>query len=201
MGVERRSVVLSELDRVNCAYHEAGHALVAALLPNADPLHKVTIIPRGRAMGVTMQLPEADRHTYTKDYLRNAGRRADGRPGRRRALHEPHDERRVERHRARHRHRAAHGVRVRHVGARPARLSQAGQRLRCRPPARRQRSDGAAGGRGDSQGRDERLRPRAWVIERNTEPMRVLAEALLEQESLEAADVAVLLDQAGVQRN
>src|SRR4051812_19712138 len=69
MGVERRSVVLSELDRVNCAYHEAGHALIAALLPNADPLHKVTIIPRGRAMGVTMQLPEADRHTYTKEYL------------------------------------------------------------------------------------------------------------------------------------
>src|SRR4029079_11427012 len=62
-------VVLSELDRVNCAYHEAGHAVVAALLPMADPLHKVTIIPRGRAMGVTMQLPEADRHTYTKGYL------------------------------------------------------------------------------------------------------------------------------------
>jgi len=69
MGVERRSVALSELDRVNCAYHEAGHAVVAALLPKADPLHKVTIIPRGRAMGVTMQLPEADRHTYTKEYL------------------------------------------------------------------------------------------------------------------------------------
>ena len=69
MGVERRSVALSEMDRVNCAYHEAGHAVIAALLPNADPLHKVTIIPRGRAMGVTMQLPEADRHTYTKSYL------------------------------------------------------------------------------------------------------------------------------------
>src|SRR5262245_47197836 len=69
MGVERRSVALSELDRVNCAYHEAGHAVVAALLPLADPLHKVSIVPRGRAMGVTMQLPEADRHTYTKGYL------------------------------------------------------------------------------------------------------------------------------------
>src|SRR4029450_4021741 len=63
------SVALSELDRVSCAYHEAGHAIVAALLPHADPLHKVTIIPRRRAMGVTMQLPEADRHTYTKGYL------------------------------------------------------------------------------------------------------------------------------------
>jgi cell division protease FtsH len=69
MGVERRSIALSELDRVNCAYHEAGHAVVAALLPLADPLHKVSIVPRGRAMGVTMQLPEQDRHTYTKGYL------------------------------------------------------------------------------------------------------------------------------------
>ena len=69
MGVERRSVTLSEMDKLNCAYHEAGHAIVAALLPKADPLHKVSIIPRGRAMGVTMQLPEEDRHTYTKEYL------------------------------------------------------------------------------------------------------------------------------------
>jgi cell division protease FtsH len=69
MGAERRSIVLGEAERVNCAYHEAGHAVVAALLPGADPLHKVTIIPRGRAMGVTMQLPEMDRHTYTKSYL------------------------------------------------------------------------------------------------------------------------------------
>jgi cell division protease FtsH len=69
MGAERRSLVMTEPERVNCAYHEAGHAVVAALLPNADPLHKVTIIPRGRALGVTMQLPEADRHTHTKDFL------------------------------------------------------------------------------------------------------------------------------------
>jgi cell division protease FtsH len=69
MGAERRSIVLTELERVNCAYHEAGHAVVAGLLPLADPLHKVTIIPRGRAMGVTMQLPETDRHTYTRAYL------------------------------------------------------------------------------------------------------------------------------------
>jgi cell division protease FtsH len=69
MGVERRSIALSEQDRIICAYHEAGHALVAARLPGADPLHKVTIVPRGRAMGVTMQLPEADRHTYTKGFL------------------------------------------------------------------------------------------------------------------------------------
>ena len=60
---------MSEHERVTCAYHEAGHAVVAALLPDADPLHKVTIIPRGRALGVTMQLPEADRHTHSKPFI------------------------------------------------------------------------------------------------------------------------------------
>jgi cell division protease FtsH len=69
MGVERKSIVMSEHERVTCAYHEAGHAVVAALLPDADPLHKVTIIPRGRALGVTMQLPEADRHTHSKLFI------------------------------------------------------------------------------------------------------------------------------------
>jgi cell division protease FtsH len=69
MGVERKSIVMSEHERVTCAYHEAGHAVVAALMPEADPLHKVTIIPRGRALGVTMQLPEADRHTHSKPFI------------------------------------------------------------------------------------------------------------------------------------
>ncbi|MGE3404827.1 MAG: ATP-dependent zinc metalloprotease FtsH [Vicinamibacterales bacterium] len=69
MGVERKSVAMSEHERITCAYHEAGHAVVAALLPDADPLHKVTIIPRGRALGVTMQLPEADRYTHTKPFI------------------------------------------------------------------------------------------------------------------------------------
>ena len=69
MGVERKSVAMSERERITCAYHEAGHAVVAALLPDADPLHKVTIIPRGRALGVTMQLPEADRYTHCKPFI------------------------------------------------------------------------------------------------------------------------------------
>ena len=69
MGVERRSVAMSEHERVTCAYHEAGHAVVAAMLPDADPLHKVTIIPRGRALGVTMQLPEADRYTHSRPFI------------------------------------------------------------------------------------------------------------------------------------
>jgi cell division protease FtsH len=69
MGVERKSLTMSEHERVTCAFHESGHAVVAALLPDADPLHKVTIIPRGRALGVTMQLPEGDRHTHTREFL------------------------------------------------------------------------------------------------------------------------------------
>ena len=69
MGVERKSMILTDEEKKNTAYHEAGHALIAALTPGADPVHKVTIIPRGMALGLTMQLPEADKHTYTKEYL------------------------------------------------------------------------------------------------------------------------------------
>ncbi len=69
MGRERRSLILSDEEKRITAYHEAGHALVAKLLPKADPVHKVSIIPRGRALGVTMQLPEEDRHGYSKGFL------------------------------------------------------------------------------------------------------------------------------------
>jgi len=69
MGAERKSLTMTEQERVTCAYHESGHAVVAALLPAADPLHKVTIIPRGRALGVTMQLPVGDRHTHSREFL------------------------------------------------------------------------------------------------------------------------------------
>ena len=69
MGKERKSMIMSDQEKRNTAYHEAGHALVAHTLPDADPLHKVTIIPRGRALGITMQLPEEDRYNYTKEYM------------------------------------------------------------------------------------------------------------------------------------
>lgn len=69
MGAERRSMVMTEDERRNTAYHESGHALVAKLLPKSDPVHKVTIIPRGRALGVTMQLPEEDRYAYDSQYM------------------------------------------------------------------------------------------------------------------------------------
>ncbi len=68
MGTERRSLLLTEKEKETTAYHEAGHALVAKLLPNADPVHKLTIVPRGMALGLMQQLPEADRHTYSKKY-------------------------------------------------------------------------------------------------------------------------------------
>ncbi|HEX9898283.1 MAG TPA: ATP-dependent zinc metalloprotease FtsH [Candidatus Methylomirabilis sp.] len=71
MGVERKSLVVSAKERKITAYHEAGHALVAKLLPGTDPIHKVTIIPRGRALGVTQQLPAEDKHNYSKEYLLN----------------------------------------------------------------------------------------------------------------------------------
>ncbi len=69
MGVERRSMIISEAEKKTIAYHEAGHALVADLLPGADPLHKVTIIPRGRALGLTQQLPTDDKYNYSREYL------------------------------------------------------------------------------------------------------------------------------------
>ena len=72
MGVERKSMIISEEEKRNTAYHETGHALVAKLTPGTDPIHKVSIIPRGRALGVTQQLPIDDRYTYSKEYLMKA---------------------------------------------------------------------------------------------------------------------------------
>ena len=72
MGAERKSLVISDAEKRNTAYHEAGHALVARLLPGTDPIHKVTIIPRGRALGLTQQLPMDEKHTYPREYLLNS---------------------------------------------------------------------------------------------------------------------------------
>jgi len=71
MGAERRSMIITEKEKEITAYHEAGHALVAMLLPGTDPIHKVTIIPRGRALGLTQQLPVDEKHTYAKSFLQN----------------------------------------------------------------------------------------------------------------------------------
>lgn len=197
MGVERRSLVLSELDRVNCAYHEAGHAMIAALLPRADPLHKVTIIPRGRAMGVTMQLPEADRHTYTKEYLETQVAVLMG-------------------------GRVAEELFMNHMTSGASndieRATDIAQHMVCewgmselgplayRKPGNAFEADRAhVVSEATAQRVDEEIRKvvmdaydRAKIlIECNREPMRVLAEALLEQESLEADEIKTLLARSG----
>ena len=198
MGVERRSIVLSEMDRVNCAYHEAGHALVAALLPKADPLHKVTIIPRGRAMGVTMQLPEADRHTYTKEYLETQVAVLMG-------------------------GRVAEELFMNHMTSGASndieRATDIAQHMVCEfgmsdlgPLAFRKPGNAFEADRNHTvseataQRVDDAIRTvvmnaydRArWIIERNTDAVRLLAEALLEHESLDADEIKTLLERAGV---
>jgi cell division protease FtsH len=69
LGTERRSMVLTENERKLTAYHEAGHAVIGLRVPGLDPIHKVTIVPRGRALGITASLPQEDRHSYTKDWI------------------------------------------------------------------------------------------------------------------------------------
>jgi cell division protease FtsH len=200
MGVERRSLVLSEMDRVNCAYHEAGHAIIAALMPNADPLHKVTIIPRGRAMGVTMQLPDADRHTYTKGYLETQVAVLMG-------------------------GRVAEELFMNHMTSGASKdielatdiaqhkecewgMSDLGPLAYLKPGNAFEGDRAHAVSEATAQRVDDEIRKVVMggydcargMIERNREPMRVLAEALLEQESLEADEVRALLESSGAVR-
>jgi cell division protease FtsH len=197
MGVERRSIVLSDMDRVNCAYHEAGHAVVAALLPQADPLHKVTIIPRGRAMGVTMQLPEADRHTYTKGYLETQVAVLMG-------------------------GRVAEEIFMNHMTSGASndieRATDIAQHMVCefgmsplgplafRKPGNAFESDKhhtvseATAQRVDEEIRSVVMNAYAHataIIEKNREAVRLMAETLLEQESLEAHEIQDILARAG----
>ena len=196
MGVERRSIALSELDRVNCAYHEAGHTVVAALLPGADPLHKVTIIPRGRAMGVTMQLPEADRHTYTKGFLETQVAVLMG-------------------------GRVAEELFMNHMTSGASndieRATDIAQHMVCewgmselgplayRKPGNAFESDRAhILSEATAQRVDEEIRRVVMagyehardLIERNREAVKLLAEELLKQESLEAHEIRAILDKA-----
>jgi cell division protease FtsH len=201
MGVERRSVVLSELDRVNCAYHEAGHAVVAALLPKADPLHKVTIVPRGRAMGVTMQLPEADRHTYTKDYLETQVAVLMG-------------------------GRVAEELFMNHMTSGASndieRATDIAQHMVCewgmselgplayRKPGNNFEADRAhAVSEATAQRVDDEIRKvvinaydhARWIIERNRHAVEMMAQALLQDESLEANEIKALLLKADARLN
>ncbi len=197
MGVERRSISLSEMDRVNCAYHEAGHAVVAALLPNADPLHKVTIIPRGRAMGVTMQLPEVDRHTYTKEYLETqVAVLMGGRVAEELFMHQMTSGASNDIERATD--IAQHMVCE--FG-----MSELGP-LAFRKPGNAFEDDrNHAVSEATAQRVDDAIRAvvidaydraRA-IIDRNTEGVRLLAEALLDHESIDSDEIGALLAKAG----
>ena len=164
MGVERKSRIISDEEKRHTAYHEAGHALVASLLPNAVPLHKVTIIPRGMALGVTSFLPEGETGGLLEGRSRVADRGGHGRPHCRRDLL-PHQDRRCpQRHRAGHRSRAPHGVRVGHERPRAAQLRQEGRadlpRSRDRPAPRLLGVDGHAHRRRSAVDRHDRLRRR-----------------------------------------
>ena len=201
MGVERRSIVLSQLDRVNCAYHEAGHAVVAALLPQADPLHKVTIIPRGRAMGVTMQLPEADRHTYTKEYLETQVTVLMG-------------------------GRAAEELFMNHMTSGASndieRATDIAQHMVCewgmselgplafRKPGNAYESDRAhVVSEATAQRVDEEIRKVVMtgyadaksIIEKNRRAVEMMAQELLDIESIDADEIKVLLEQSGASLN
>ena len=104
MGPERKSMIMTEKEKRNTAVHEAGHALVAKLLPGSDPVHKVTIIPRGQALGVTWSLPTEDQLNLYQKTLLDQICMAHGRPHRRGADLRRDELRRRQRHRAGHRH-------------------------------------------------------------------------------------------------
>ena len=114
MGTERRSMAMSEEEKTLTAYHEAGHAIVGRLVPDHDPVYKVTIIPRGRALGVTMYLPEGDKYSYNKIAIEIAAVLAVRRPRRRGAdlRRRQGHHRRLQRHRARDQDGAQHGHQV-----------------------------------------------------------------------------------------
>jgi len=172
MGAERKSMVMSDAEKKNTAYHEAGHALVAAVLPNADPLHKVTIIPRGMALGVTMQLP-----IVRSRIPAGATGYPDGRPHRRREVHAPYDYRRRQRYRARHRYGSQDGLRVGHERAGSAELRQEGRAdlpgPRDRAASRLQRRDRHPHRRAGEEVRAGRIRYRR---RHHREPYRCAGE-------------------------
>ena len=136
MGAERRSMIISESEKRVTAIHEAGHALLAVMLPHADPIHKVTIIPRGMALGLTQQLPIDEKHNYSREYLRGSDRDPARRPHRRGDHDRQHHHRRRQRPRARHRAGAPHGVRVGHERRAWARSRSARRKSRSSSAAR-----------------------------------------------------------------
>ena len=198
MGAERRSMIISDKEKRTTAVHEAGHALVAKVLPNADPVHKVTIIPRGRALGVTQQLPEEDRLNINQEFALNQNRHPHGRPGRRGDHLRPEDHRRRQRHRAGHRHGARDGLRVGHERALGplAFGKKEGEVFLGRDMASTQTYSEQTAREIDAEVRrivnEQYERAKKILLERR-EALDKIADALLEYETLDLADVDVLL--------
>ena len=199
MGAERKCMILSEEEKRITAYHEAGHALVAAMVPHADPLHKVTIIPRGMALGVTMQLPIDDKHTYTRTTWRRAlAIMMGGRVAEELFLHHD-DHRRRQRHRAGHRAGPQDGLRVGH------------ERRSARSPSARRKSRSSWDARSRSTATTARTPPsrstrkcaasstpatrRPWMSSATTAtPWSSIAQALLEREVLDANEIQMIIE-------
>ena len=195
MGVERRSLQMTEHERITCAYHESGHAVVAALLPHADPLHKVTIIPRGRALGVTMQLPEGDRHTHTREFLEAqiailmGGRVAEELFLRQMTSGAGND---IERATDIARRMVCEFGMSSALG--PLAYRHARQSVGDRPRRRHQRSHRAARRRRSARAGDARLRDRAADRRASTAAaVRAMAEELLLVESLDADGIKAII--------
>ena len=192
MGTERKSMVMTEDEKSMTAYHEAGHAIVALHEPASDPIHKATIIPRGRALGMVMRLPERDNYSYHRDKMYANLAVVDGRPRRRGTdlrLRQGQLGRLV-RHQLRDRPRPRHGHPLGHVRrARPAAICRGRRggvpRLFGQPPEEHVERDRAGDRQGNPPHRRAGLRPRqASCSTEHREQLETLAKALLEYETL-----------------
>ena len=193
MGAERRSMVMTDEEKRMTAYHEAGHAIVGHDVPEHDPVYKVTIIPRGRALGVTQFLPEGDRYCISKRRIESHIAIAVRRPLRRRAdlRRRCRHHRRIERHRACHRPGAQHGHQVGPVGqARPAHLLGRDRRGVPRPPGHAAqagvRRNRACHRRGSPpRHRDSTTSARRTSSRRNLDKLHSMADALVKYETID----------------
>ena len=205
MGLKRPTVVMNDEEKEHTAYHEAGHAIAAYVSEHADPVHKVTILPTGMALGMTQQLPEEERYSHDKDVPRGHARRAARRPGGRGHRLRLAVDRREQRPRARHRDRAPHGAGVGHVGAhRSDGLGLAGRGVPRRGPRahprllRRDRPRHRRGGRADPARRPRRAP--ATLLTKYRDGLDAVAQALLQHETLDGLEVERLVDGAAGHR-
>ena len=195
MGAERRSIVMPEEERRNTAYHESGHAIVARLLPKTDPVHKVTIIPRGRALGVTMQLPEQDRYSMDREHMLNViavlfgGRIAEELFMNQMTTGASNDFERATAHRARHGHALRH---VRRAGPDGLRRERGRGLPRPLDHAHRRTCPKRRCARSTSEIRkiiDQQYAVARKLLEDNRDKVEAMAKALLELETIDADQI------------